>query len=76
MKRGRPKQHVRYIRRAVKNFLKGTNCRTPEQVVRTGLRTLEEWADLLRLERDVDRVQTAQMRSGRQTGADLQPDLV
>jgi hypothetical protein len=56
VKRGRPKEQVRYIRRAARRFLEGTRCRTPEEAVRTGVRTLEGWTDILRFEREASRV--------------------
>jgi hypothetical protein len=56
VKRGRPKEQVRYIRRAARRFLEGTRCRTPEEAVRSGVRTLEGWTDILRFERETARV--------------------
>jgi hypothetical protein len=55
MKRGRPKKSVGYIRRAARRFLEGTRCRTPEEAVKSGARSLEEWVDVLRMERDAMR---------------------
>jgi hypothetical protein len=48
MKRGRPKKQFSYLRVAARTFLEGTQCRTPEEAVRRGMRTLEGWADALR----------------------------
>jgi hypothetical protein len=48
MKRGRPKKQHGYLRAATKAFLEGTRCRTPEEAVLKGVRSLEAWADALR----------------------------
>lgn len=48
MRRGRPKKQHGYLRAAARTFTAGTHCRTPEEVVLKGLRTLEDWADALR----------------------------
>jgi hypothetical protein len=55
VKRGPAKANVRYIRRAAKRFLEGTRCRTPEEAVLKGFRTLEGWTDVLRAEREAAR---------------------
>jgi hypothetical protein len=60
MKRGPAKANVRYIRRAAKRFLEGTRCRTPEEAVLKGFRTLEAWADVLRAEREAARAERNQ----------------
>jgi hypothetical protein len=64
MKRGRPKKSVGYIRRAARRFLEGTRCRTPEEAVNTGIRSLEEWVDILRMERDAARVVLERLPGG------------
>ena len=56
--RGRPKRQHGYLRRAAQSFLEGTRCRTPEDAVLRGIRTLEEWVDVL-----------GQAREARQTDA-------
>jgi hypothetical protein len=48
MRRGRPKKQYGYLRAAAHSFLEGTRCRTPEEAVLKGVRTLEGWADALR----------------------------
>jgi len=40
-----------YVLRAVRVFLHGTDCRTPEEAVRLGKRTLTEWCAILQAER-------------------------
>jgi hypothetical protein len=41
----RRRQNIKYsyLKRAVERFLDGTRCRTPEEAVNKGLRTLEDW---------------------------------
>ena len=56
--RGRPTRQHGYLRRAAKTFLDGTRCRSPEDAVLRGLRTLEEWVDAL-----------SQAREAQQNGA-------
>jgi hypothetical protein len=54
-----------YYRRAAKQFLAGTRFKAPFELVQTGLRTLEEWADLLNLERDLDETNRLKRRNRR-----------
>ncbi len=56
-----------YLKRAVERFLDGTKCRTPEEAVVKGLRTLEDWTLILLEELELhrsrdteDKQQTAQ----------------
>jgi hypothetical protein len=59
MKRGRPRKQFGYLRVAARNFLHGTRCRTPEEAVASGVRTLEGWVEALR---DAKDAQVAAMR--------------
>jgi hypothetical protein len=45
-----------YYRRAARQFLSGTRYKAPFEVVEAGLKTLEEWVNLLNLERDLDEI--------------------
>ncbi|NJK43968.1 MAG: hypothetical protein HC933_06485 [Pleurocapsa sp. SU_196_0] len=72
MKRGRPKEQVRYIRRAARRFLEGTRCRTPEEAVRIGVRTLEGWTEILRFEREASRVSVEAIPSEAPKGMTLE----
>ena len=63
MKRGSVKANGRYIRRAAKRFLEGTRCRTPEEAVLKGVRTLEMWTDVLSAEREAAPVKRNQAAS-------------
>jgi hypothetical protein len=54
-----------YYRRAAKQFLAGTRFKAPFEMVQAGLKTLEEWADLLNFERDLDEIKRLERRSCR-----------
>jgi hypothetical protein len=54
-----------YYRRAAKQFLAGTRFKAPFEMVQTGLKTLEEWVDLLNFERDLDEINRLQRRNRR-----------
>jgi hypothetical protein len=54
--RGRPKQQRGYLRQASKTFLEGTHCRTPEDAVLRGIRSLEEWVDALNQAREAQQL--------------------
>jgi hypothetical protein len=43
-----------YYKRAAKQFLAGTRFKAPFEAVAAGLKTLEDWADLLALEREIE----------------------
>ncbi len=58
------KQRV-YYRRAAKQFLAGTRFKVPFELVKAGLKTLEEWADLLNVERDLDEINRLDRRNRR-----------
>lgn len=36
-----------YIREASLAFIKGTKCRTPDEAIRKGKRTLKQWLDIV-----------------------------
>jgi hypothetical protein len=36
-----------YVKRASRRFLAGTGCSTPERAVTRGMRSIEEWTDIL-----------------------------
>ena len=63
--RGRPKQLRGYLRRATKSFLEGTRCRTPEDAVLRGIRTLEEWVDALREAKEAQQMGASLTRGSR-----------
>jgi hypothetical protein len=44
-----------YYKRAAKQFLLGSKFRTPCEAVEAGVRSLEEWSNLLLEERELDR---------------------
>jgi hypothetical protein len=46
---------ISYMKRAAKRFLEGTACRHPVEAVELGLKTLEEWVEVLSQEREFDR---------------------
>lgn len=56
-----------YMKRASKRFLEGTRCKTPVEAVEAGVRTLNDWANLLTEEREneVAYLETRMDRSGR-----------
>ena len=41
-----------YVQRAAIQFLTGTKCRAPIEAVELGIRSLEDWTDILNLERE------------------------
>ena len=43
-----------YYKRAAKQFLRGSKFRTPYEAVEAGVRSLEEWSNLLLEEREID----------------------
>lgn len=43
-----------YYKRAAKQFLAGTRFKAPFEAVAAGLKTLEDWADMLALEREIE----------------------
>jgi hypothetical protein len=61
---------ISYMKRAAKRFLEGTTCRQPVEAVERGIKTLEEWVEVLAQERECDRVETAP-RANRKSGAML-----
>jgi hypothetical protein len=61
---------ISYMKRAAKRFLEGTTCRHPVEAVERGIKTLEEWVELLSQEREFDRVAVAP-RASRKSSAVL-----
>jgi hypothetical protein len=53
-----------YVRRAKRRFLEGLWHRTPVEAVLAGKRTLEEWADVLEVEREQERMLGKAARRG------------
>ncbi len=49
------KKSPEYLRRAKQRFLEGLWYRTPIEAVEAGKRTLEQWADILSEERELER---------------------
>ena len=47
-------RHVKYTKRASHRFLAGTRFRAPIEAVEAGVKTLEEWADILTEEREAE----------------------
>jgi hypothetical protein len=47
-------RRINYMKRAAKRFLAGTSFRIPAEVVEAGLKSLEEWSDVLNEERERD----------------------
>lgn len=43
-----------YYKRAAKQFVTGTRYKAPFEVVMAGFKSLEDWADLLALEREIE----------------------
>ncbi len=43
-----------YYKRAAKKFLAGTRFKAPFEAVTAGIKTLEDWADMLALEREIE----------------------
>ncbi len=43
-----------YYKRAAKKFLAGTRFKSPFEAVMAGVKTLEDWADTLTLEREIE----------------------
>jgi hypothetical protein len=43
-----------YLRRSKKRFLEGTRASSPFEAVMQGIRTLEQWADILNFERELE----------------------
>ena len=43
-----------YLRRSKKRFLEGTRASSPFEAVMQGVRTLEQWADVLNFERELE----------------------
>ena len=43
-----------YLKRAKKRFLQGLWCASPVEAVLAGKRTLEDWVEVVALERDVE----------------------
>ncbi len=43
-----------YYKRAAKKFLAGTRFKAPFEAVMAGVKTLEDWADMLTLEREIE----------------------
>ncbi len=48
------KQKTNYLRRSTKRFLGFTRYRSPFEAVLCGVRTLEQWADILNEERELE----------------------
>jgi hypothetical protein len=63
MKRGRPKKQHGYLRAAARAFVAGTRCRTPEEAVLKGLRSLEDWADALGAAREAQALRLEERRT-------------
>jgi hypothetical protein len=51
-------KRVNYMKRAAKRFLEGTRFRTPVDAVEAGARTLDQWADFLSEEREIEAQQS------------------
>jgi hypothetical protein len=65
-----------YLKRAVERFLEDTKCRTPEEAVSKGLRTLEDWTLILFEELELHRLQHTQEKqriSRREAAGQLAP---
>jgi hypothetical protein len=77
MKRGRPKKQHGYLRAAAKAFLEGTRCRTPEEAVLKGVRSLEAWADALREAKEGQdlRFRTLRIQPGTSSGRGEKPSI-
>jgi hypothetical protein len=54
-----------YYKRATKQFLAGTRYKAPFEMVQAGLKTLEEWIDLLDFERWADETNRLERRNRR-----------
>jgi hypothetical protein len=52
-----------YITRAKKRFLEGTSYRVPVEAVQRGRRTLEQWAEILNEERDLEMLKSTMSRT-------------
>ncbi len=48
-------QKLTYLEKAVKRFLAETTCKTPEEAVLRGIRTLEDWSLILLTELELQR---------------------
>ena len=56
-----------YYKRAAKQFLHGLKFRTPCEAVEAGVRSLEDWSNLLLEEREVDRMADQRQTHSRST---------
>jgi hypothetical protein len=55
-------KRINYMKRAAKRFLEGTKFRTPVDAVEAGARTLDQWADFLAEERELDALNNTDRR--------------
>lgn len=58
-----------YLRRSAKRFLAGTSCRSPFEAVMRGSRTLEQWADILDEERELELQRRSETGSSKLAGS-------
>lgn len=54
-----------YYKRAAKKFLAGTRFKAPFEAVMAGVKTLEDWADMLSLEREAEELYDQERRENR-----------
>ncbi len=54
-----------YYKRAAKKFLAGTRFKSPFEAVMAGVKTLEDWADMLTLERKIEDQYNQERRENR-----------
>jgi hypothetical protein len=54
-----------YYKRAAKQFLVGTRFKAPFEAVAAGVKTLEDWADALALEREIEECYDQERREKR-----------
>jgi hypothetical protein len=67
-------RRLSYPERAARQFIKGTRCSSPVEVVEKGIKPLDEWTELLAQERTavlyVRRTALSKARRGRRSSAD------
>ncbi len=68
VKKGDDMKKTAYLTRATKQFLEGTNCKSPIQAVEQGIKTLSDWIDALSLEQELESEQLELRRVQRKTG--------
>ena len=59
----------KYTKRASQRFLQGTRYRTPVEAVEAGVRTLEEWTDILAEEREAEYRYLMEQPGGKRSSA-------